>query len=448
VQYASRDFELRQEESDAKAPAQQRMSTDAAPARIFISYRRDDASGHAGRLYDDLTERFGEDRVFMDIDTIEPGVDFGDSIEQALDRCEVVLAVIGKSWVKISDSAGLRRLDNPDDYVRMELEASLARGIRVIPVRVQGAPMPSSTELPEGLARLARRQAVELSDHRWRYDVSVLVAAIERAAGEQAQQPQPQPSPLDKAPEGGDGSPEHIDAESRDGGLAVAPASAGGRHSYRPVLAVLGAAVAIGLVAVASVLIIQSRGDDGDVDEGPRATERTGTTRTVSLVERLIPPGEPYRCVSPFHRDHDDRMTMLLQFPDGRELNFVSNGPGDTSDAFLFCGGSAFKNLPGLASGPLRFESASPESVTSISGVYGRDFDAGDEERSVSLTTEVAGDRVCASRTDGAGHARRFTCDLPDGTSLADVVLRLDVERDRRFSVFAGIGNLRVELGS
>ena len=96
------------------------MSTNAALTRIFISYRRDDASGHAGRLYDDLAERFGDDRVFIDIDTIEPGVDFGDSIEQALDRCEVVLAVIGKSWVTITDSAGLRRLDNPDDYVRME----------------------------------------------------------------------------------------------------------------------------------------------------------------------------------------------------------------------------------------------------------------------------------------------------------------------------------------
>ena len=203
--------------------------------------------------------------------------------------------------------------------------------------------------------------------------------------------------------------------------------------------------MALAVVAAVSVLIIQGRGDGG---EGS-VTEKAGGTRTVSLVERLIPPRAPYRCVSPFHRDHDGRMTMLLQFADGTPLNFASSSPADTGDAFLFCGGSTSRGLPGLASAPLRFNSASSgESVTSISGVYGRDFDAGGERRGVSLTTEVAGDPVCASRTDGDGHARRFTCFLPVGTALADVVLRLDVERDRRFSVFAGIANLRAESGS
>ena len=442
------------------------MSTNTAPTRIFISYRRDDASGHAGRLYDDLVERFGDDRVFIDIDTIELGVDFGDSIEQALDRCEVVLAVIGRSWVKITDSAGLRRLDNPDDYVRMELEAALARGIRVIPVRVQGAPMPSSAELPEGLARLARRQAIELSDHRWRYDVGVLVAAVERVAGEQGEQPQLRPTSEDRTLEGGDrerdASPEHVETESRDAGPTVASASAEvagatGRRSYRRALAVAGAAIALGVAVAASVLIIQGRGDGGedasatDIPNGSTGGgQNAGKTRTVSLVERLVPPGPPYRCVSPFHRDHDGPMTLLLQFADGRSLSFASRSPTDAGDAFLFCGGTASRGIPGLASAPIRFNSAttSGESVTSISGVYGGDFDGGGEERRVSLTTEVAGDRVCASRTDGDGHARRFTCVLPTGTALADVVLRLDVERDSRFSVFAGIGNLRAKIGS
>ena len=86
--------------------AGRRMSTNTAPTRIFISYRRDDASGHAGRLYDDLVERFGDDRVFIDIDTIELGVDFGDSIEQALDRCEVVLAVIGGAGSRSPTASG------------------------------------------------------------------------------------------------------------------------------------------------------------------------------------------------------------------------------------------------------------------------------------------------------------------------------------------------------
>ena len=472
----------------------------APPTRIFISYRRDDSSGHAGRLYDDLVERFGDDRVFIDIDTIEPGVDFSESIERALDSCEIVLAVIGKSWLKISDSAGLRRLDHPDDYVRMELEAALARGVRVIPVRVQGAEMPSSTELPEGLASLARRQAVELSDSRWRYDVSVLVSAVERVAAESLARTTERDEPGQEVPEPhGDGMEDRLHdgvgpdrqrratvAESEQEGIdrrgedletnpkagpprgATTPAPGdptgptvggteveSGRRSRGRWFLVAGGAVLLGLAAVAAAMVLGGgRDGQGDGDAGARTnrTNRTAEgreTRTVGLTERLIPPESPYRCVSPFHRDHDGRMTLHLQFASGTSLEFASRDPSDTTDAFLFCGGTASHDIPGLASAPLTFSSPAPGSVVeSISGVYGRDFDPGGEDRRISLTTEVAGADVCSSRTDEAGHARRFTCNLPADTKLEEVVLRFVVERDRPLGVFAGIANLRASFVS
>jgi hypothetical protein len=158
---------------EASAPVEPRL-------RIFLNYRREDSMAYAGRLYDDLAERLSACDVFIDIDKIEPGADFVDVIDHALDGCDVVLALIGKHWLSATDSKGRRRLDDPDDYVRLELEAALARGMRLIPVRVGGADMPSSADLPDTLRALARRQAVEISDHRWRYDVETLSGRLEQ----------------------------------------------------------------------------------------------------------------------------------------------------------------------------------------------------------------------------------------------------------------------------
>lgn len=161
----------------AEPPAQKES---AHTLRVFLNYRRDDSAGHAGRLYDDLTERSQDYDIFMDIDKLEPGVEFDQAIDRALDHCDVVLALIGRHWLTIADAEGQRRLDNPDDYVRLELQAALERGTRLIPVRVQGADMPSSAQLPEPLRALARRHAVEISDTRWRHDVENLAGYLER----------------------------------------------------------------------------------------------------------------------------------------------------------------------------------------------------------------------------------------------------------------------------
>jgi len=145
---------------------------------IFISYRREDSAGHAGRLFDYLRQRSEVGTVFMDVSAIEPGVDFVDSIEQAVGRCDLLLAVIGKNWLHSLDESGQRRLDDPHDFIRLETATALRRGIRVIPVMVQGAQMPRAEELPVDLRPLARRQAVELRDSRWEDDVGYLIDRI------------------------------------------------------------------------------------------------------------------------------------------------------------------------------------------------------------------------------------------------------------------------------
>jgi hypothetical protein len=142
--------------------------------RIFISYRRDDSRGYAGRLQGDLSRRYSDEHVFRDVE-IPPGADFGEYITGLVDKCNVVLAIIGPSWIDARDREGERRIDKPDDWVRLEIERALARdGVEVIPVLVDGARLPPREELPESLLALRRRNAFELSDRRWDYDVGQL----------------------------------------------------------------------------------------------------------------------------------------------------------------------------------------------------------------------------------------------------------------------------------
>jgi hypothetical protein len=149
---------------------------------FFISYRREDSAGYAGRLYDRLSAHFGAEHVFMDIDTFEPGVDFVEVIEDAISKCDILVVIIGKRWLSITDATEQRRLDNPDDFVRVEVQAGLERDIRVIPVLVGGATMPSARDLPEALTKLARRHALEISDTRWHADVGRLIEIAEKLA--------------------------------------------------------------------------------------------------------------------------------------------------------------------------------------------------------------------------------------------------------------------------
>ena len=154
--------------------------------KLFICYRREETAAHAGRLYDAVAARFGEGNVFMDIE-LEPGIDFVDRIAEVVGACHVFLVVVGPTWATLSNGGKLPRIADTEDFVRLEVETALRRrDVRVIPLLVDGARMPHSEELPEDLRTLTRRNALELSDLRWRYDVGRLMGTLEERAGDQS----------------------------------------------------------------------------------------------------------------------------------------------------------------------------------------------------------------------------------------------------------------------
>jgi hypothetical protein len=154
------------------------------PARVFISYRRDDAPDVTGRIYDHVWRRFGKDHVFFDIDSIKPGTDFTKYISEQVGACDALVVIIGRGWLTAVNEQNERRLDDPNDFVRIEIETALSRDIPVIPVLVSGEVMPKEKNLPETLKRLARRQSVEISSYaRFGADVRKLINALPGAAG-------------------------------------------------------------------------------------------------------------------------------------------------------------------------------------------------------------------------------------------------------------------------
>ncbi len=233
---------------------------------IFISYRRDDSRGTAGRLYDDLSDRFGKDSVFRDIDAVGIGADYTVAIHDFIATCDAVVVVIGNQWLEIRDEEGRRRLAEPGDLLAEEIITGLGAGKLVIPVLVEDADMPPASKLPPALAPLARLNALRISDDRWDYDVGRLVARLEQVLpavsstvplGSGARPTPPRPAPASLEPQ---------------------PARPGGRRW------VLGAALAVVLIAfliIAGVTFLG--GDDGDdpvVTVDVTTTVTVGTTTT------------------------------------------------------------------------------------------------------------------------------------------------------------------------
>lgn len=151
--------------------------------RIFISYRRADSEGYVGRLYDHLVQHFDKTEIFLDVGTIKPGEDFVAIIKKVVGSCDALIAVIGPRWLDIRDEKGMRRLDKPNDFVRLEIATALKRNTLVIPVLIERATMPSKNDLPNDLSALTRRNAILLSHERFSYDIDRLVQAIGGAYG-------------------------------------------------------------------------------------------------------------------------------------------------------------------------------------------------------------------------------------------------------------------------
>jgi hypothetical protein len=151
---------------------------ESLPGRIFISYRRQETAWPARELYDVLVKHFPAEEVFKDVDNIDPGDDFVERVAAAVGSCDVLLVLIGPQWLTISDENGHRRLDNPEDYVRLEIETALTRNIRVIPILVDEARIPRANELPATLAPLVRRNAVEINPIT--FDTKRLIATVRK----------------------------------------------------------------------------------------------------------------------------------------------------------------------------------------------------------------------------------------------------------------------------
>ena len=155
-------------------------TTPATPATIFISYRRADSSESAGRIYDRLIERYGRERVFKDVDSIPPGVPFPEYIVESIEASDVALVIIGPRWLDASVGFARRRLDDPADFVRVEIETALRLGIAVIPVLVTGATLPPARRLPESLRPLVTQNGVSVRpDPDFHRDIERVYSAID-----------------------------------------------------------------------------------------------------------------------------------------------------------------------------------------------------------------------------------------------------------------------------
>src|SRR6478609_4648925 len=147
-------------------------------SKIFINYRREDTSGYSGRIFDSLSNEFGEDNIFIDVTKINTGTDYTVVITQALDKCNYFLILIGNTWLSCKDNSGNRRIDNPDDFVRKEISLAITKKIKIIPVLLEETSMPLAKEVPAGIQEMCKWQAIEIADSRWKYDTDKLIKSI------------------------------------------------------------------------------------------------------------------------------------------------------------------------------------------------------------------------------------------------------------------------------
>ena len=242
--------------------------------RVFISYRRQDSAAYAGRIYDAMVARFGEHNVFMDLD-LAPGVDFVERITEAVSACQVLVEVIGPTWATVKGDEGEIRIADPEDFVRLELEIALKRPeVTVIPVLVSGAQMPDRRDLPPELGAMARRNALELSDRRWQYDVGQLISALEELLAETTAVHVATPTPdgaaaAEASPEAAPTGRAQIPAATRDRGRAGEWLRGHGR--------LLAAVAALAVVGVILAIVASGGGSGGGDLTGIKFERYTGS---------------------------------------------------------------------------------------------------------------------------------------------------------------------------
>lgn len=168
--------------------------------KVFISYRRDDSAGHAGRVHDRLEREFGRDLLFMDVDAIPLGADFVDVLGAEVAKCDVLLAIIGPNWLNAKDASGKRRLEDENDFVRIEIAQALQRGIPVIPILLDGTSVPSSEQLPADMKSLSRRNGLDVRHASFHADMDKLVRSLQDERSDRIPAPVAPPPTSNHAP--------------------------------------------------------------------------------------------------------------------------------------------------------------------------------------------------------------------------------------------------------
>ena len=153
---------------------------------LINSYRRDDSAGYSGRVHDRLQREFGGNLLFMDVNSIPLGVNFSKVLIEEVAKCNVLLAVIGPGWLEAHDEKGHRRLDNPDDFVRIEIGTALKRGIPVIPILLEGTRVPKADQLPDDLKELALRNGLDVRHASFSEDMERLIRGLKGAQSQEA----------------------------------------------------------------------------------------------------------------------------------------------------------------------------------------------------------------------------------------------------------------------
>lgn len=298
---------------------------------IFISYRRDDAAGHAGRLADNLVERFGRNRIFRDIDNIEPGEDFVTKIENAVGSCDILLAVIGRTWLSPNGSG---RLDNPNDFVRLEIATALRRDIRVIPVLVQRASMPKPEDLPDDLDSLTRRNAVELTDQRWPSDVEQLISVMERILAQRG-----------KAGPGVGETVEDVPVDKPD---PAGPKNRTPLYKNKRLMLIAGASLIVLLTATVlfwpSPKTVQSSDNTNHatIPQPTLATQATPTKATPTPELKTSPSPESVPFAEPTLWTRDDSGTIVRIVREGQTVKAIVVRPSNSAKTYGLKQGDLF----------------------------------------------------------------------------------------------------------
>jgi hypothetical protein len=358
-------------------------SPPSAPGRIFISYRREETAYPAGWLFAQLADHYGGGQVFKDVDSIQLGDDFVEVITRAVGSCDVLLALIGDEWLTITDAHGRRRLDDPDDFVRLEIEAALARNVRVIPILVDGARMPRADELPDSLARLVRRQALELSPARFDFDTGRLLKVLDRTLAEmRAAQPEPGATP--SVPQAAPATPS---------GSSEPPGGQRRRRSTRArVLA--GAGVAVVLILLVVAIVANSGGTPSPT--GAAAPSPSAGAATTS------PPAGAATTSPPANEPVLFRDTFSSRAAGWEGGGAVAKGAGYTGGAYRISAppvleGSGEKSVPMKAS---RVWPSAPPRIRIA--VAGRRLPASDQGMSYGILCRIKGaDAYVLTISDG-----------------------------------------------